>query len=148
MGGDPENALALLRSALAAAEPDQFVRTFLDEGGVVVSMIKQLLVARKADGSQDGLSLEYLHRLLDEAARDTVKASTGRAGGGLVDGLPALTSQELKVLELLEGGYTNKQISTELSISLNTVKFHLKNIYGKMGVANRTQASRALREKN
>jgi LuxR family transcriptional regulator, maltose regulon positive regulatory protein len=148
MGGEPENALGLLESALAAAEPDQFIRTFLDEGGVVISMIKQLLTARKADSSQGSISLEYLHRLLDEAAKDTVKASTGHAPAGGVEGPVALTSQELKVLELLEGGCTNKQISAELSISLNTVKFHLKNIYGKMGVANRTQASRALREKS
>ncbi len=146
MGGEPDKALALLESAIAAAEPDQFIRTFLDEGGVVISMIKQLLVAQKADGRQSRLSLEYLHRLLDEAARDTLKASTSHAAAGGVDGFPALTGQELKILELLEGGYTNKQISSELSISLNTVKFHLKNIYGKMGVANRTQASRALRE--
>ncbi len=147
MSGEPESALEILENALALAEAGQFIRTFLDEGGVVISMIKQLLAARGQDGSgPQVVSLEYLHILLDEAAKQTVKVSRAAPKVGGADGLVPLTTHELKILQLLESGYTNKQISNELSISLNTVKFHLKNIYGKMGVTNRTQASRALRD--
>ena len=148
MHGEPEPALRMLEHVLSLAEPGQFVRTFLDEGGVVISMIKQLLAARGPNGAdKHGSSLEYLHRLLDEAAKDAVKASTGRSTSSGIEGFAHLTEHELRILQLLEAGNTNKQISSELSISLNTVKYHLKNIYGKMGVANRTQASRALRDK-
>ncbi len=146
MNGEPERALEILENALVLAEPGRFVRTFLDEGGVVVSMLKQLMTAHSSPAENPGTSLEYLHHLLDEAARGTLKASTGPTPAGSVEGVSPLTSQELKVLQLLVAGYTNKQISAELSISLNTVKYHLKNVYGKMGVTNRTQASRALRD--
>ncbi len=148
MNGEPERALEMLDHVLGLAEPGQFVRTFLDEGGVVISMVKQLLAARTGANKNDGASAEYLQHLLNEASKETAKRRPSQAEPGSVTGLASLTSQELKVLQLLEAGYTNKQISIELSISLNTVKYHLKNIFGKIGVTNRTQASKALRENN
>jgi DNA-binding NarL/FixJ family response regulator len=59
-----------------------------------------------------------------------------------------LTEHELHILRMLEAGYQNKQIAQELNISLNTVKYHLKNIFGKLGVVNRTQAARILRNES
>jgi LuxR family maltose regulon positive regulatory protein len=57
----------------------------------------------------------------------------------------ALSDRELEILEMLVEGYSNKRIGAALFISENTVKYHLKNIYGKLGVGNRTQASMAAR---
>lgn len=57
-----------------------------------------------------------------------------------VDPLGGLTAREQELLSSLAQGYTNAQISGELGISLNTVKFHLKNLYGKLNVRNRAQA--------
>jgi LuxR family maltose regulon positive regulatory protein len=51
-----------------------------------------------------------------------------------------LSARELEVLELISGGLTNREIASRLFISLNTVKAHTRNIYGKLGVHNRTQA--------
>lgn len=51
-----------------------------------------------------------------------------------------LTGREQELLIALSEGHTNIQIAQELSISLNTVKFHLKNLYGKLSVKNRAQA--------
>lgn len=51
-----------------------------------------------------------------------------------------LTRRETQVMALVSKGYPNKQIATELNISLNTLKVHIRNLYGKMGVENRTQA--------
>ena len=51
-----------------------------------------------------------------------------------------LTGREQELLIALSEGHTNIQIANELSISLNTVKFHLKNLYGKLSVKNRAQA--------
>jgi DNA-binding NarL/FixJ family response regulator len=79
-------------------------------------------------------------------ARNTLKASTSRPLAKSMEGLEPLTDHELHILHMLEAGYPNKQISQELSISLNTVKYHLKNIYGKLGVVNRTQAARIIRK--
>ncbi|TAN69455.1 MAG: response regulator transcription factor [Magnetospirillum sp.] len=56
------------------------------------------------------------------------------------DPLTDLTSRERDMLATLTVGYTNQQIASQLDISLNTVKFHLKNLYDKLGVASRAQA--------
>jgi two-component system nitrate/nitrite response regulator NarP len=54
--------------------------------------------------------------------------------------LAGLTERERQILESLAKGMTNQQLAEDFDISLNTVKFHLKNLYGKMGVENRAQA--------
>ena len=51
-----------------------------------------------------------------------------------------LSSRELEILELVAKGLTNQQIAEQLFLSLATVKWHTHNIYGKLGVHNRTQA--------
>lgn len=53
----------------------------------------------------------------------------------------ALTEREEAVLALVAEGKSNAQIGAALSLSENTVKFHLKNLFGKLGVANRTEAA-------
>jgi two-component system nitrate/nitrite response regulator NarL len=59
-----------------------------------------------------------------------------------------LTPRERELLAALAGGLTNAQMAKELAISLNTVKFHLKNLFDKLGVSNRAQAvARYLKEK-
>lgn len=54
--------------------------------------------------------------------------------------LAGLTDREREILESLAKGMTNQQLAAALKISLNTVKFHLKNLYDKLGVENRAQA--------
>ena len=148
MSGQPSMAIEILQRALAIGEPERFVRTFLDEGGMIVSMIKQLLVSGESRvPNWEIVSPQYLRFLLDEVAKDTMKASSRQPAPAAVDGLEALTEQERRVLGMLESGFTNKQIAQDLTVSLNTVKYHLKNIYGKLGVSNRTQAARVFREK-
>src|SRR5579859_2480570 len=147
MKGEPLPAMAILQRALYKAEPNHFVRSFLDEGGVVVSMIKQLLASGpRPEPAAEACSTENLYFLLDEAAKDTLHASTKQALPQTAARVEPLTDQELHILRLLEAGFQNKQIAKELTISLNTVKYHLKNIFGKLGVVNRTQAARIIRQ--
>jgi DNA-binding NarL/FixJ family response regulator len=51
-----------------------------------------------------------------------------------------LTGRELEVLRLMAKGFSNRQIATELSITERTVKYHVGNIYAKLGVSSRTEA--------
>jgi LuxR family maltose regulon positive regulatory protein len=52
-----------------------------------------------------------------------------------------LSEREIEVLQLVSEGLTNPEIAARLYLSLHTVKAHTRNIYGKLGVNNRTQAS-------
>jgi LuxR family maltose regulon positive regulatory protein len=147
LSGEPLPALAILQGALYKAEPGHFVRTFLDEGSVVITMIKELLASRRYQKpNSEECSNEYLYFLLNEVAQDTLRASTVKLPSKTVQGLEPLTDHELNILRMLAAGYPNKQIAQELNISLNTVKFHLKNIYGKLGVLNRIQAAKVIQK--
>ena len=56
--------------------------------------------------------------------------------------LKSLTERELEILQLLSDGLQNKQIARTLAITENTVEAHLRHLYAKLEVCNRTQASR------
>jgi DNA-binding NarL/FixJ family response regulator len=72
------------------------------------------------------------------ASDPTVSSTSG--GAGSVD--PTLTRRELQILRLARDGVGNKEIARDLWITEQTVKFHLSNVYRKLGVSNRTRASR------
>jgi DNA-binding NarL/FixJ family response regulator len=57
------------------------------------------------------------------------------------DRLPGLTRREAEILDLVAEGHSNAQVATMLWVTEQTVKFHLSNIYRKLGVSNRTEAS-------
>jgi LuxR family maltose regulon positive regulatory protein len=67
-------------------------------------------------------------------------------GGVRLAGAVPLTEREREVLELLFQGMTNKELARHLFVTVDTVKTHLKHIYAKLGVANRSQAIRRARE--
>jgi LuxR family maltose regulon positive regulatory protein len=52
-----------------------------------------------------------------------------------------VSDRELEVLQLLADGLTNQEIAQALHVSINTIKTHLKNVYGKLGVHNRREAT-------
>jgi LuxR family maltose regulon positive regulatory protein len=52
-----------------------------------------------------------------------------------------LSEREIEILQLISEGQSNQEIGAQLYLSLNTVKAHTRNIYGKLGVNSRTQAS-------
>ncbi len=62
-------------------------------------------------------------------------------GGGATNGGNGLSERELAVLRAIARGLSNKQIGSELWVTEQTVKFHLRNIYRKLDIANRTEAA-------
>lgn len=78
------------------------------------------------------------------AAQGAVYQAVENGGEGRVDetGSAGLTPSEQRVLEALARGLSNKEIAKELWLTPQTVKFHLTNIYRRLGVANRTEAVR------
>ena len=125
--GDESKAADALDRALSLAEPAGYVRPFLDEGAAMQRLLYS--ATRRPDAA------EYAGRLLVAfPAEDS--ASQER----LVDLVEPLSARELDVLRLISDGLSNQAIADRLFISLATVKWHTTNIYGKLGVHNRTQA--------
>jgi DNA-binding NarL/FixJ family response regulator len=81
-------------------------------------------------------SIYVAHRV---TAAEVAVSSNGRPA---TDDLPDLTPRELEILQLVAEGYSNSQLAKMLWVTEQTVKFHLSNVYRKLGVSNRTEASR------
>lgn len=149
-GNDMPEALAALRQALTLAEPEGYVRTFADEGAPMASLLKQLLKTKGTQPLSAGhaVSPEYTSKLLaalGQGATSSTEASALGTTGSLVE---LLSEREREVLRLLASGISNREIAAELFVSLDTVKTHLKHIYGKLGVRGRAHAAARARELN
>ena len=126
-----EAALADLRDALALAAPRGYLRQFLDEADELRTMFERL------DPEQlRGSEAAPLARLLGDRLRPTANKRA------VADAAPveALTRREIAILKRLESGLGNKEIAESIFISEGTLKWHLHNVYGKLGVKNRTGA--------
>ncbi|MFZ0532602.1 MAG: LuxR C-terminal-related transcriptional regulator, partial [Anaerolineales bacterium] len=122
----PVDALHFLRDALKMAQPEGFIRTFVDKG----ESMKALLERLKAQG---GELKEYILTLLS-AFDKTSRAS------GLQPLIEPLSERELDVLRLLEQGMSNGEIAKRLVVTVGTVKSHVHSIIDKLEVSSRTQA--------
>ncbi len=75
-------------------------------------------------------------------AHSVYLAAPPTAGEALPEQATSLTAREVEILRLVAEGYSNRRLAELLGVSEPTVKFHLTNVYRKLGVANRTEASR------
>ena len=149
VGGDQAGALAALAGAFIMAAPEGYLRVFVDEGPPMADLVRQLLAGRRQEGpAAAGAPREYLARLVEAFERAGLPVRLPvRRGGVVVAGLvEPLTERELDVLGLLAAGTPNRAIAKQLVVSLDTVKRHISNLFGKLGVTNRTQAVTRARE--
>ena len=132
--GNLRGAVELLSQALVLAEPEGFLRVFLDEGDRIRDVLKHA-IAR-------GLAGEYTRRVL--VAFDAPRPPAAAPASGAADAnaalLTPLTTREQEILRLIAAGLRNQEIADTLSISAATVKRHIANAYGKLGVTHRTEA--------
>jgi len=138
--GDVPAALASLQRALTLAEPEGYVRIFVDEGPPMTSLLSAFM--KQGAAAKQGIAPSYVRRLL--AAVNKTEDSTP-VTQGLIE---PLSERELEVLRLLGTDLGGPEIARELVVSLNTVRTHTKNIYAKLGVNNRRAAVRRAQELN
>lgn len=136
--------LRSLRRAVQLAEAGGFIRTFLDEGPELVKLLREGYQAITSGTPAAGSSKSFMETLLD-AAGDDPGGAPPLPGSGFQP-LEALTDREKEILLLLVNGASNKLLAKKMFVSENTVKFHLKNIYSKLGVSSRLQAISAARQ--
>ena len=129
--GELETAGKYLIEALVLAKPQKFRRIFLDQKDIFSCIAEECLSGMKED-FENAEVLDFVNELLS-----TVKS----AQAGKVDPISrSITEREMQILIQLGRGYSNKAIARTLGITENTVKYHLKNIYAKLGVAKRKHA--------
>jgi LuxR family maltose regulon positive regulatory protein len=131
--GNVQSSLMKLAEALHLAEPEGYVRSFVDEGDDMGELLSRYLHLRQNSSIREStvVSLLYVKKLLLIIHEN----SKGRLSLSSI-----LTSQEEKILRLVEKGLSNKQIAEYNNVTIGTVKTHIKNMYRKLEVNSRLQA--------
>jgi LuxR family maltose regulon positive regulatory protein len=126
--------------ALILAEPEGFIRSFVDEGEPMRSLLLdyQTIINKRIGVAIDNKSLRLLTYIDKLLAAFSQPISVEKAKDE--DFLEPLSERELDILRLIATGRSNKEIAEILVITLSTVKSHINNIYGKLGTNRRTQA--------
>jgi LuxR family maltose regulon positive regulatory protein len=132
MRGDVPAALGPLGRALTLAEPEGYVRVFLDAGPSLAALLEA--------ASKHGIAPTYVRELLAASGKAEDRAPAKR------DLIEPLSERELDVLRLLATDLNGPGIAAELVVSLNTVRSHTKSIYAKLGVNDRRAAVRRAEE--
>jgi LuxR family maltose regulon positive regulatory protein len=147
--GESEQAIAALKSALALAEPEGYVRTFLDEGEPIAALLAIIVNENRSP------HLEYAARLLKAFEEEQRSAGQLTPVEGHLQGqgrqktdaiIEPLSRRELEVLRCMAAGLSNNETAHQLVIEISTVKRHINNIFAKLGVENRVQALNKAKE--
>ena len=127
--GDRQASLQDLDQALALAGPQAYQQIFLEEGPAMATLLRMNLVS--------SAHKDYIAKLLQAfPVKESAPAATP-ANQALIE---PLTEREMEVLALMAEGLTYSEIAERLVVSLNTVRYHVKGVYGKLTVNNRTKA--------
>ena len=130
-------ALTSLTQAVHLAEPEGYIRCFVDEGVLMADLLSKLRDRQRKQGPTP-----YLDRVLAAFSRRTL--ADLRAAQQMLP--EPLSVREREVLYLLANGASNQEIGERLFITVDTVKRHVSNVLSKLGVSNRTQAMSRARE--
>jgi LuxR family maltose regulon positive regulatory protein len=134
--GDTSSALAPLERALSLAEPEGYVRVFVDEGPPMARLLEE--------AASRTIAPDSARRLL--AAFPPTGPDGSHPSGARYEGNELLSIREIEVLRLIAAGLTNREIAARLYLSLFTVKAHARSIYDKLNAHSRTQAAARARE--
>jgi LuxR family transcriptional regulator, maltose regulon positive regulatory protein len=133
VAGRSEEASQRLEGAVRLGSQLGLVRTFVGEGEQMYTQLARLM----QEGRLDGAARAYVGELLGHFDQGTRSLASNTVDA---KGKTPLTPRELEILHLLATGMSNKRIALTLSITLQTVKWNLKNVFGKLRVSSRYDA--------
>lgn len=137
--GHSAEALTTLEQVITLTEPGGWIRPFVESGHPMANILKRYAIQTNPSN--------YLRLILDNCRANTaqsVNITSNRSGatpGRDTWSNEALTNRERDIMELLTLRLQNKEIAAQLSVSVETIKSHLKNLYQKLGVKNRREAA-------
>jgi LuxR family transcriptional regulator, maltose regulon positive regulatory protein len=146
MQGDIPAALRPLERALSLAEPEGYIRMFVDEGLPLAVLLARLheRSRKRPRAAATNVSLAYIERLLALLRGERVQEGSSPAATSAPTPaqpmLDLLTERELEVLRLIAAGLSNRAIAAHLVLAVSTVKSYVNTIYNKLQVESRTQA--------
>jgi len=142
LGHEDQEALTILAQAVHVAEPEGYIRAFVDEGAAMATLLSRLREQEREQGPTP-----YLDTLLAAFSHQSMTHTPLAPGSGEPRGyireqplIEPLSERELEVLQLIARGDSNQEIADRLVITLDTVKRHVTHIFEKLGVHNRVQA--------
>jgi LuxR family maltose regulon positive regulatory protein len=147
--GEVNQAIERLSRALSLAEPEGYIRLFVDEGIPIARLL--VLMRRRPPDDQPGATAyrEKLLTLLGRVHSEDVPHPPAAFPQPTVQPLSEpLSERELEVLRLIAAGCSNQEIADRLVLALSTVKWYVNIIYGKLQVESRTKAIARARELN
>jgi len=134
--GNEARAVEELSRVLTQAQPEGYVRLFLDEGAPMAELLRK--VSRRTTTEIRAYAGRLIAAYCQDQAEQAVPPAKTSQGDTLAE---PLSERELEVLHLVAAGWSNQEIADKLVISVRTVKKHVENIHGKLGVQSRTQAA-------
>jgi LuxR family maltose regulon positive regulatory protein len=138
--GDTSAALAALDRALTLAEPEGYVRIFVDEGEALRLLIVDFRVLiEKGKHLESHPSIEYVNKLLAAFPQPIAppQSAISNQQSAMLD---SLSPRELEVLHLIEQGFSNQEIADRLFLAVSTVKGYTRTLFDKLQVQRRTEA--------
>jgi len=136
--GDTTQALALLTRSLALAEPEGYIRLFVDDGEPMHNLLVQLSTSQVARSKN---LRAYEMRLLGTFVESRPATQPAHLESPTAElQIELLSEREQEVLRRLAAGRSTAQIAAELVITVGTVRNHLKSIFGKLDAHSRLQA--------
>jgi LuxR family transcriptional regulator, maltose regulon positive regulatory protein len=130
--GNTVAALDAIGTALELAEPEGYLRVFVDEARPMRDLLRH--------AAARGVAGAYTRRVLAGFEEAVVSAAPGASNGGVSRVVQLLTPRELEILRLIAAGMRNQEIAKQLFISPATVKRHIANLYHKLDARHRTEA--------
>ena len=160
---DAEQARSALIQVLHLAQPEGFVRVFMDEGEPLRLLMADLRAERSpvindarvrlyvdqlvtAFGSEKRTHLLIEHKIGNKLPDEEVLNRAERVPAKIANLVEPLSARELEVLQLVAVGLSNMQIAARLIVTTGTVKAHINHIFGKLAVESRIQAVVRARE--
>ena len=137
MSHEMQKALTVLTQAVSIAQPEGYIRRFVDEGPSMATLLSKLREQERKKGPTP-----YLDSLLEAFFPEKRASQSAKTGEdvSLHPLLDPLSERELEVLRLLARGASNQEIAEVLVVALSTAKHHVSMILSKLGASNRTQA--------